>query len=145
MDDMKFPESGNNKTNLGFYKLLGIPLLKKIIMGSIGKFVLRFNRREDMPSYFVGFPFNSSSLELTLKWSYFNEVVHILLILLTAVIGYFFLQKEYTGGALFMGIVILLNIGLALLQHLNRIRIHQTIKHLENRKIRHSTQVDNSI
>lgn len=123
-----------HRLSLRFYSLIGISLLKKIIMASIGKFVLRVNPREEMPSYFVGYPFKTDSLQKTLKWSYFNEVVHFVLIFVTAAIGYFFHLKGYLGGVVFMVLVILLNVGLVFLQHLNRIRINHAINALKKRK-----------
>lgn len=55
-----------NRPGLHFYYLAGIPLLKKAIMGSIGKFVLMINTREKMPSYFIGHPFSLDSVRSTL-------------------------------------------------------------------------------
>jgi|WetSurMetagenome_2_1015567.scaffolds.fasta_scaffold471302_2 hypothetical protein len=118
------------------YGIPGILTLKKVIMGTIGKGVLLVNPREKMPSYFVGNPFRIKSLELTLKWLWFNEVVHLSLILVSAVIGYFFWARGYMAGVYFMGLVVLLNLGLALLQRSNRTRIHRTIRTLENRKLK---------
>jgi hypothetical protein len=138
MNKKEVTQSEKQKASLRFYSLLGIPLLKRLIMGSIGKFVLRVNRREEMPSYFIGNTYRISSLIKTLKWTYFNEVVHLMSIFISAGIGYFFLIKGYIVGVFFIGIVILLNIGLVFLQHLNRVRINQTINALEKRKIKQS-------
>lgn len=123
------------RASLGFYRLLGIPLLKKVIMGSVGKFVLCVNPREEMPSYFIGNPYRISSLLKTVRWSYFNEAVHLLLIVITAGIGYFLAMKGYGSSLFYIGMIILLNIGLVLLQHLNRSRIYRTISLLEKRKM----------
>jgi hypothetical protein len=131
----------NHRSSLRFYEISGITLLKKIIMGSIGKFVLLVNRPEEMPSYFIGHPFKVISLKKTIRWSYFNEIVHFVLIFVTAVIGYFIYLKGSIGGLIIISAVILLNIGLVFLQHLNRIRMHQTIHSLEKRK---SVQQDHS-
>ena len=128
----------NQKASLLFFNFIGIPLFKRLIMRSVGKFVLLINQRDEMPSYFIGNSFRISSLLETLKWTYFNEIVHSLLIFLSAGIGYYFLIKGYLAGVFIIGIVILLNIGLVFLQLWNRIRINRTIKDLEKRKIKQS-------
>jgi hypothetical protein len=128
----RFPES--NHKNLLIYRLAGIILLKKVIMRSIGVFVLTVNPREKMPSYFVGHPYDPSSVKLTIKWSYFNELVHFGLIFVTALLGYYAYIKGSTGGAVFLAFFVLLNIALALLQRMNRIRLRQTMAELEKRK-----------
>lgn len=118
---------------LFFYKLIGLVFLKKVIMGSIGKLVLKVNSRQEMPSYFVGHFFSINSLQKTIRWSYFNEAVHFFLVFVTAYIGYFCVSRGYQGGAILMGIMIFLNIGLVLMQHMNRIRITHTIDALKKR------------
>lgn len=116
-----------------FYYLAGIPLLKNAIMGSIGKFVLTVNPREKMPSYFIGHPFNVDSVTSTLKWTYFNETVHAFLIMVSGAIGYFCLLRGYEGGFVLMSGLVLLNIGLVLLQRMNRIRVRRVIEALKKR------------
>jgi hypothetical protein len=117
-----------------FYRMFGLPMLKRIIMGTIGPMVLLVNRRQEMPSYFVGDPFDVRSLHRTLKWLYFNEAVHLSLILVTGAIGYSFWRRGYMEGVVFMGIIIMLNIFLALLQRMNRARIRRTVEALERRE-----------
>jgi len=141
MNKKGITQSEKQESSLRFFSLLGIPLLKRLIMCSIGKLVLLVNRREEMPSYFIGNAYRLTSLIKTLKWTYFNEVIHLMLIFLSAAIGYFFLIKGYIVGVFFIGIVILLNIGLVFLQHLNRIRINRTINDLEKRKIKQSEKL----
>lgn len=116
-----------------FYTITGISLLKRIIMGSIGRFVLLVNPREKMPSYFVGRPFNPDSLIKTLKWTYFNEVVHLSLIFVSVALGYIIYLKGSMPGVIIMTLVTFLNIGLAMLQHLNRAKINRTISNLNSR------------
>lgn len=115
------------QNKLRIYRILGIALLQKIIMGTIGKFVLLVNPREKMPSYFVGNPFKIDSLKTTLKWSYFNEVTHFSVIFICMAIGYYFSLRGYNDGMVFMTIFIFFNFGLILLQHFNRIRINYLI------------------
>jgi hypothetical protein len=107
-------------------------------MNSIGKLVLKVNPREKMPSYFVGNPFSPDSLQKTIRWLYFNEAVHFFLVFVTAAIGYFCISRGYHGGAILMGFMIFLNIGLVLMQHMNRIRITRAIAAL---KKRHERQI----
>lgn len=114
--------------------LPGILFLKRALMGSIGKFVLLINSREEMPSYFVGKPFNVDSLLKTHKWLYFNEVVHFFLIFTTGAIVYYLYKKTFYGGAIFLAFFVLLNIALVALQHTNRNRIKHTIESLRKRK-----------
>ena len=102
-------------------------------MGSIGRFVLLVNPREKMPSYFVGRPFNPDSLIKTLKWTYFNEVVHLSLIFVSVALGYIIYLKGSLPGVIIMTLVTFLNIGLAMLQHLNRAKINRTINSLNSR------------
>lgn len=91
------------------------------------------NPKEKMPSYFVGSPYRIDSLALTTKWLYFNEVVHLFLVLVTSYICHYCWVRGYYGGVIIMVMAILLNIGLALMQQMNRIRIKQTIKALKKR------------
>jgi hypothetical protein len=106
--------------SLVFYRSTGILFLKKVIMNSIGKLVLKVNPREEMPSDFVG------------------QAVHFFLVFVTASIGYFCISRGYHGGAILMGFMIFLNIGLVLMQHMNRIRITRAIAAL---KKRHQRQI----
>lgn len=103
-------------------------------MATIGKAVLQVNPKEKMPSYFVGQPFHINSLLTTIKWLYFNEAVHFFLILVCAVIGYLFFQKGYLSGVIIIGFTVILNIGLILMQHMNRIRIKRIILVLKKRE-----------
>ncbi|KAF0129117.1 MAG: hypothetical protein FD155_2792 [Bacteroidetes bacterium] len=116
------------------YKLLGIRMLNKFIMATIGKAVLKVNPKEKMPSYFIGHPFEIDSLILTKKWLLFNEVVHFALIILCAAIGYFFYTKGYFSGVFIIALVIVLNFSLMFMQRMNRNRIKKTISGLEKRR-----------
>ncbi len=127
-------QNEKQRASLKFYSLIGIPLLKRMIMGTIGKAVLLVNPKEKMPSYFIGSPYNVDSLLLTIKWLYFNEIVHLFLVLVTSSIGYFCWVRGYSGGVIIMAMAILLNVELALMQQMNRIRIKRTIKALRKRK-----------
>ncbi|KAF0203710.1 MAG: hypothetical protein FD170_783 [Bacteroidetes bacterium] len=134
---MKYSEPDHFETHhqsLRFYNALGLPVLKKAIMATIGKFVLQVNPREKMPSYFIGHPFSVESMNLTIKWLYFNEIVHSGLIVVCAALGQFFWTKGYSGGVVFMALSILLNMALALMQRMNRIRIKRTMEALKKRK-----------
>lgn len=133
MKKSKYDQSGKHHRSLRFYAMLGIPVLKKAIMFTIGKFVLQVNPREKMPSYFIGHPFSVESMELTLKWLYFNEIVHLSLIVICAGLGQFFWTKGFYGGVVIMALSILLNIGLALMQRMNRIRINRVKEALKKR------------
>jgi hypothetical protein len=126
--------SKKHPISLLLYKIAGIWLLKMIIMRTIGFFVLMVNPREKMPSYFVGHPYDPASVKLTIQWTYFNELVHFILIFVTAIIGYNTYLKGFIGGAVFLAFFVLLNIGLALMQRMNRIRLRQTLDALYKRK-----------
>ncbi len=126
------------------YKLLGIRMLNKIIMATIGKAVLKVNPKEKMPSYFIGHPFEIDSLILTKKWLLFNEVVHLALIILCAAIGYFFNTKGYLSGVVIIALVIVLNFSLMLMQRMNRKRITKTISMLAKRGSNSKQEVSKS-
>jgi hypothetical protein len=135
MKDNQTKRPGDYQTNLLIYRLLGMPFFKRMIMGSVGKFVLLFNPREKMPSYFIGQPYKIESLKLTIKWLYFNEVVHLLFTLISIVIGYFFWKKgNFSGVGVMIGLFVL-NFGLVLLQRYNRAKIYRIINALEKRKV----------
>jgi hypothetical protein len=135
MKNQGYHLSGTHQASLRFYSMLGLPVLKKLIMGTIGKFVLRMNPREKMPSYFIGHPFSVESMALTIKWLYFNEIVHTGLIVVCAALGQLFWTKGYYGGVTIMVLSIFLNIGLALMQRMNRIRISHVLEALKMRGV----------
>jgi len=134
MKNQGYHLSGSNQASLRFYSSLGLPVLNRLIMSTIGKFVLLVNPREKMPFYFIGHPFSVKSLALTIKWLYFNEIVHLGLIVVCAALGQFFWTKGYYDGVMIMALSILLNIGLALMQRMNRIRIKRTMAFLKKRE-----------
>lgn len=108
-------------------------MLNRFIMATIGRWVLTVNPREKMPSYFVGKPFEVRSLRLTRQWLLFNAAVHGFLIVVCAAIGWFFMQKGYTGGVVIILLAILLNVALILVQVMNRIRIGKLVGKLNKR------------
>ncbi len=122
------------ETDLRVFEILGIRMLNKLIMATIGKAVLKVNPREKMPSYFVGHPFDKNSLLITKRWLFFNEMVHFFLILLCAAIGYFFYEKEYGSGIIIILFAIILNFSLFLMQCMNRKRIREIIIALNKRE-----------
>jgi len=134
MSVRKNKSTGKQKAKASLYRTLGIRWLNKAIMATIGRFVLKVNPREKMPSYFVGHPFEINSLELTKNWLAFNEAVHLILIVICLAIGYFFLEKGYISGVAIIIFVILLNIWLCLMQRMNRNRIRQITTQLKKRQ-----------
>ncbi len=109
-------------------------------MATIGKAILQVNPKEKMPSYYVGQPFQINSLLSTLKWLCFNEAVHFFLILVCAIIGYIFFKKGYSSGVIIIILTVILNIGLILMQHMNRIRIKNVISLLKKREQNRNTE-----
>lgn len=120
-------------TGIRLYQKLGIRLLNKAIMATIGRLVLKINPREEMPSYYVGHPYSKESLSLTLKWLYFNEIMHFILLIICGLIGWFFLRKGYTAGVVILALTMMFNIALMMMQRMNRKRIRNTINCLEKR------------
>lgn len=59
--------------------------------------------------------------------------MHAFLIIVSGAIGYFCLLRGYDGGFVLMSGMVLLNIGLVLLQRMNRIRVRGVIDALKKR------------
>ena len=116
-----------------FFRRMGIPVFKRFIMNTIGKFLLTIKSGEKMPSYFVKNPYCEKSLKLTLRWLYFNEFVHLFLILICIWNGVSFWNRSYNDGVFYMVIIALFNLGLAFMQQYNRIRINRLISRLKDR------------
>lgn len=116
-----------------FFKILGVPLLKRFIMATVGKFLLAV-KKEKSNSYFVRNPFCRKSLRLTLRWSYFNEIVHLFIMILCIQNAVSFWGRNYYAGVFYMVVIALFNLWLVMIQQYNRRRITRLIAALTERK-----------
>jgi hypothetical protein len=115
------------------YKILGVEIFRLVILATVGKFVSLLRKREALYTYFVANPLSLRSVERTEAWSRFNEIVHFALIFITFFIGRAIYLKGFKSGAALLGLVVLLNIYLVLLQRYNRVKLVRMMELLERR------------
>lgn len=116
------------------YRLLGVPIFKQVIMGTAGTFVLALRARKDLTSYFVIAPFSQQALQTTERWSRFNEIVHIVIMIVTGFLARFALMRGSKIGFVFLLFAVLLNFYLILLQRYNRAKMCHLIDALRRRQ-----------
>jgi uncharacterized protein (DUF2062 family) len=116
-----------------FYKILGVEIFRQVILATVGAFVLALRKKEALYTYFVTNPLSIKSIRRTEAWSRFNEVVHLALIFITFLIGRAIYLKGYKSGAVLLGLVVLLNIYLVMLQRYNRVKLVRMMELLERR------------
>jgi len=122
------------------YKILGVEIFRLVILATVGNFVLALRKRQALYSYFVTNSLSIKSVRRTEAWSRFNEVVHLALILITALIGRAIYLKGYKAGAVLLGLVVLLNIYLIMLQRYNRVKLMSMLELLGRRNKRKSSK-----
>ena len=115
------------------YKMLGVEIFKQVILATVGRFVSLLRKREALYTYFVTSPLSIKSIERTEAWSRFNEIVHLVLIIITFFIGRAIYLKGYKAGAVLLGLGVLLNIYLVMLQRYNRLKLVRMMELLERR------------
>jgi hypothetical protein len=115
------------------YKILGVGIFRQVILATVGVFVLALRKKEALYTYFVTNPLSIKSIQRTEAWSRFNEIVHIALIFITFFIGRVIYLKGYKSGAVLLGLVVLLNIYLVMLQRYNRVKLVRMMELLERR------------
>jgi hypothetical protein len=116
------------------YRLLGIPLFKQVIMATVGAFVLACRAKKDLASYFVTAPFSKKALQTTERWSRFNEIVHIVIMIITGFLARYALMRGSKTGFLLLIFAVLLNFYLILLQRYNRVKMYRLMESLHNRR-----------
>jgi hypothetical protein len=115
------------------YEILGVESFRKVILATVGVFVLALRKKEALYTYFVTNPLSIKSIQRTEAWSRLNEIVHLVLIFITFFIGRAVYLKGYKSGAVLLGFVILLNIYLIMLQRYNRVKLVKMMELLEQR------------
>ena len=113
--------------------MLGVEIFKQVILATVGRFVSLLRKREALYTYFVTSPLSIKSIERTEAWSRFNEIVHLVLIFITFFIGRTIYLKGYKSGAVLLGLGVLLNIYLVMLQRYNRLKLVRMMELLERR------------
>jgi hypothetical protein len=115
------------------YKILGVEIFRMVILATVGKFVSLLRKREALYTYFVTNPLSIKSIQRTEVWSRFNEIVHFALIFVTFFIGRTIYLKGHKSGAALLGLCVLLNIYLVMLQRYNRVKLVRMMELLERR------------
>ena len=129
-----FEKWGNGKV----YEILGIKQVKKVVVGTIGKYFKQFNENlylkepEDKDGYFIRKP-DLDSLKSFERGTRVNEKIHNLGIGVGSLGLATSLYLDLPEGVLVSGTFLLLNSYLTMLQRYNRTKVQKLIDKKQNR------------
>ncbi len=122
------------------YKLAGVNVARKILMGTVGK-LLKITGKGNRPSnYFIGSRKSNEDIKEYIRGTRFNETVHGLIGVPMSLLGFLESAKkifsEPDTNSIIISVLFLSNTYLIMMQRYNRARCYDVLEHREARSSR---------